>query len=325
MPESTSASPQASKENKLGKKRDNSKSIYLIIILFLIGTNTYLFIEFKKTESTLSGTEQQLEGSIQATDAAREELDSVLSASQMQLEVYRGENDSLNDIIDQRNHELSQRAAEINELLSSRKISKKELERAIEQLDKFKYYAQKYQKEIEKLTVEITELKSENTQIKKEKKDLEKKSEGFELKNIEYQNKINLAKKLSAINVSGQGIKIKSNGSESAVSKANRAEQLKITFTFTDNPIADKGSKDVYVRLIDPSGSTLYLEETGSGKFMQDGAQSMFTVKKSVNFDNSGDPVTIYWKKGNDYNKGHYNIEVFCEGFQIGAGGFDLK
>jgi hypothetical protein len=309
--------PQSTKP----KKRDNSKVIYIIIILFLIGTNAYLFFEFKKTETSLHASEDKLED----TEGARNELDSILSVTKLQLEDYRGENDSLNDIIDERNEELSRRASEINELLKSRKISKKDLERALEQLDKFKYYAQKYQKEIEKLNEEIVVLKDENTKIKSENKELEKKSEKYELKNIEYQNKINLAKKLSAINVSGQGVKIKSNGNESPVTKASKTEQLKITFAFSDNPIADKGSKDVYVRIIDPNGSTLFVEETGSGKFVQDDQQSMFTVKKSVTFDNSGDPVTIYWKKGNDYTKGHYNIEVFCEGFQIGQGGFDLK
>ncbi|MBI3234363.1 MAG: hypothetical protein HYZ42_10040 [Bacteroidetes bacterium] len=291
----------------------------------MIGTNAYLFYQYKKTETFLIDKGDKLEAKLEDTEAAKNELDSMLRVSQMQLEDYKGENDSLNEVIDMRNKELSQRAAEINELLHNKNISKKELERAIEQLDKFKYYAQKYQKEIEKLTQEVTELKSENSKIKSEKRELEKKSEGFELKNIEYQNKINLAKKLSAINVVGQGVKIKSNGNESVTIKASKTEQLKVTFTFTDNPLADKGSKDVYVKIIDPNGSTLFVEETGSGKFMQDGQQSMFTVKKSVNFDNSGDPVVIYWKKGNDYTKGHYTIEVFCEGFQIGAGAFDLK
>lgn len=303
------------------KKKDNSKIIYIIIILFLLGTNAYLYFQFRNTESLLTERSDQLEG----TEAKRQELDSLLQATQMQLESYRGENDSLNNIIDERNRELSQRAAEINELLRSKKISKKELNRALEQLDKFKYYAQKYQKEVEKLNAEIAELKTENTKIRKENKELEKKSEGFELKSIEYQNKINLAKKLSAINVTGQGIKIRSNGHESIVTKASRAEQIKLTFSFADNPIADKGNKDIYVRIIDPEGNTLYMEETGSGKFLQDGQQTMYTAKKSVNFDNSGDQVSMYWKKGNDYTKGKYNVELFCEGFQIGKGSFELK
>lgn len=303
------------------KKKDNSKIIYIIIILFLLGSNAYLYFQFRNTESLLTERSDQLEN----TETKRMELDSMLKAAQMQIESYRGENDSLNNIIDERNQELAQRAAEINELLRNKKISKKELNRAIEQLDKFKYYAQKYQKEVEKLNAEIAELKTENTKIKKENKELERRSEGFELKSIEYQNKINLAKKLSAINVTGQGIKIRSNGNESIVTKASRTEQIKLSFGFSDNPVADKGNKEVYVRIIDPEGNTLFVEETGSGKFLQDGQQTIYTAKKSINFDNSGDPVTIYWKKGNDYNKGKYNIELYCEGFQIGKGSFELK
>lgn len=311
--------PQTNGNKK--EKKNNSKIIYFLIILFLLGTNSYLYFEYKKTETRLTISENQYED----TRTAKEELDSILRATQLQLEDYRGENDSLNQIIDSRNKELQARANEINELLRSRKISKKELDRALEQLDKFKYYAQKYQKEIEKLNQEITELRTENDKIKEHNRELSQRSERFELKTLEYQNKFNLAKKLSAINVKGEGIRIRGNGAESVTPKANKAEQLKITFIFTDNPIADKGEKEVFVRIIDPDGVTLSVEETGSGKFLQDGQQTIYTVKKSITFDNSGDPVTIYWKKGADYPKGHYNIEIYCEGFQIGKGSFDLK
>ncbi|MSQ78937.1 MAG: hypothetical protein EXR21_04570 [Flavobacteriaceae bacterium] len=303
------------------KKKDSSRIIIIIIILLLLGLNGWLLYQYIKTEKELDLTEQKLEN----TEVLRAELDSILRVTQLQLEDYKGLNDSLDGVIDEKNAELRQRAGEIEQLLRNRNISKKELEKAIDQMDKFKYYAQKYQKQVDELSLEVSTLKAENNKIKDELTVEQRKAEKSELTAITYANKLELAQKLSVINAAARGIRIRSNGKESEATKANKTEQIKLTFNFADNPVAEKGKREIFIKIIGPDGTTQYDEAAGSGKFKYEGQQAMYTVKKTVDFDNSGEAVLIYYKPQGEFGKGRYRFEMYSEKFQIGSASVELK
>lgn len=303
------------------KKKNSSRNIFIVIILLLLGLNGWLLYQYTKTETELDQTEKKLEN----TEGLRAELDSILTVTQLQLQDYKGRNDSLDGVIDEKNAELRQRAGEIEQLLRNRNISKKELERAIDQMDKFKYYAQKYQKQVDDLSIEVSNLKTENSKIKGELTLEQRKAEKSELTAITYANKLELAQKLSVINAVASGIRIRSNGKESEATKASKTEQIKLTFNFADNPVADKGKREVFIKIIGPDGTTQYDEAAGSGKFNYEGQQTMYTVKKTVDFDNSGEPVLIYYKPQGEFAKGRYRFEMYSEKFQIGSASVGLK
>ncbi len=50
------------------------------------------------------------------------------------------------------------------------------------------------------------------------------------------------------------------------------------------NRMADKGAKDIFLRIIAPTGTTLYLEAAGSGKFKANGMETLYTKRKTVNY-----------------------------------------
>lgn len=306
------------------RKKESNKNIYLWLFLFLLISNAFWFYVYNKTEGELTGQANELKENLVSVDNEKKDLEATLKERLAELESYKGSNDSLNAIIDQKAAELRQKAAEIDGLIRNRHISAKELEKVRNELDIFKYYAKKYLKQIDSLTTENTALKSEKDRLKGELDKEKRKGEEKELDAISAKNQLKLAKKLATSSIDGKGIQIRS-GKEREVSKANKTEQLRVTFFIADNPVADKGKKEVFLKIIGPDNATMYEPDAGSGKFRIGSEESFYTVRKTIDFDNGGDSYNMYFKKGGDYSKGRYRFELYCEGFLIGTSSTELK
>jgi hypothetical protein len=79
------------------------------------------------------------------------------------------------------------------------------------------------------------------------------------------------------------------------------------------------------MKVVGPEGSTLYNESAGSGTFKFQGQDALYSTKKTIDFTQAAQEVTIYWQKGSDYAKGKYTVELFSDGMRIGSGEFELK
>lgn len=306
------------------RKKESNKNIYLLLFLFLLISNAFWFYIYNKTEGELTGQANELKEDLVSVESEKKDLETTLKERLAELETYKGSNDSLNTIIDQKAAELRQKAAEIEALIRNRKISAKELERVRNELDVFKYYAKKYLKQIDSLTTENTALRSEREKLRGELVQEKRKGEEKELDAISAKNQLKLAKKLATSNIVGKGVQIRS-GKERDTYKSNKVEQLRVTFFIADNPVAEKGKKDVFLKIIGPDNATMYEPDAGSGKFKIGQEESFYTVKKIIDFDNGGDAYNMYFKKGGEYNKGRYRFELYCEGFLIGTSSLELK
>jgi hypothetical protein len=107
--------------------------------------------------------------------------------------------------------------------------------------------------------------------------------------------------------------------------RVSQLERLKISIELAENYVADIGTKEMYVKVIGPDGSTLYNEQAGSGTFAFEGQQSLYSTKKSFEFNQEAQTVIIYWDKGSEFVKGNYKVDLFCDGLRIGSGEFELK
>jgi hypothetical protein len=124
------------------------------------------------------------------------------------------------------------------------------------------------------------------------------------------------------MDVSVIGVRYKSNGKESEINKASKVQKIKTCFTVLENKVADKGTKDVYVRVLSPDGSVL---TTSQETFMYNNQAQLYTVKDSFDYNNEKANICIYYDKGSAYSKGKYSIELYCGGNQIGSASFVLK
>jgi predicted RNase H-like nuclease (RuvC/YqgF family) len=89
----------------------------------------------------------------------------------------------------------------------------------------------------------------------------------MEAKNKELSDKVTQAAALRAENINVYAISSKGKESDGGVYKSKKVDKIRITFYLQENPLTNKEAKMIYLRIIDPSGSTVADMATGSGNF----------------------------------------------------------
>ena len=145
-------------------------------------------------------------------------------------------------------------------------------------------------------------------------------------RNKELARKVSIGAALKA-----QGLKVttvKANGKELERSKFNgkKIEKLKISFSLAQNPITKLETKTIFLRVLDGEGAIISDEAAGSGKFILDGKEMVFTNKQNITYSNDNQNVDILFNRGGvAYKPGKYSVELYSEGFKIGTGSFEVK
>lgn len=216
-------------------------------------------------------------------------------------------------------------ADRIEVLLRQGRLTRNELNKALEEMDQLRYYKRKYLNQIDSLNSTIVKLNAENSTLKGTIDKQKRQYEDLNMENVKLNNKVAIGAKLNAKAFYITGTKNRSNGKERETNRISQIEKLKMTFTIDENYVSDMGPKDIFIKILSPEGTTLYNEVAGSGTFKFQAEDNLYTCKKTIEFTQAAQTVTVYWEKGSDYAKGQYKVELFAEGFQIGKGEFELK
>jgi hypothetical protein len=291
----------------------------LVGILTLL--NGFFIYNYFKTDQKLAVTEEVLFD----TKAAKNSLDSLLLVTSTELESYKGQNASLDSLVIQKDGELKLISDRIKRLLAQDRVSKVELDKALEEIEQLRYYKQKYLTQIDSLSTQVVLLNRENVQLKGNIDNQKRNNENLSLENAGLKNKVAIGAKLNTSALTILGIKMRSNGKEKETMKAKQVEKLKLTFKVAENFVAEKGEKEIYLKITSQDGTTLYNQATGTATFKFQGDESLYTQKKVIDFNQEAQDVTIYWSKGTEFALGKYKAEIFADGFRIGAVDFELK
>jgi hypothetical protein len=110
------------------------------------------------------------------------------------------------------------------------------------------------------------------------------------------------------------------------VIRSKRLEQLKITGQISDNKVAPMGTRDLYLRLLDPNGQTMP-DPSGSSSslLLPDGREIAYSLRQSFIFDNQMPRITFLYNRGAPYPEGPYTVEIYCEGSLMSTGRFIVR
>jgi len=305
------------------KEKRNRLAIFIpwALVAILTVLNGFFIYNYFQTDKKLADTEEVLFD----TKEAKSSLDSLLITTNSELASYKGQNASLDSLVSQKDNDLKVYADKIKRLLSQDRISKIDLEKALEEIEQLRYYKQKYLTQIDSLSGEIVMLNRENYKLKGNIDNQKRSNENLSVENAGLKNKVAIGAKLNTLALIVTGIKMRSNGKEKETMKAKQVEQIKLTFKIAENYVAEKGKKEVYLKITSLDGTTLYNQATGTATFNYQGEASLYTQKKIVEFTQEAQDVSIYWSKGTEFNAGKYKAELFADGFKIGAVDFELK
>lgn len=246
--------------------------------------------------------------------------------------------DQISIELDQKIHDIDSLGGDITELLATKEELEKEkaqlqdtrqanrqlIGRLRRKTDGYQELLKEKDKEITRLAKVAEELMAENTDLKEDKNELSKSIVSLNEDNKELENKVSIASRLKA-----EGVHIYAvakNGKEREGSFKNRQlSELKVVFNIAKNDVAPLDGKEIIIRVIDQNGQVVFDINKGSGSFMLDGKETFYTASKEVLFDNSNQQLSFLYTKGSEYDIGVYKMEIFTDGYLMGAETFTVK
>lgn len=292
-------------------KRSNTW-IYATIIVLLLATNVYLFLNKDKNQQKHLEAVQQLA----SADSSLSELQDEYNASLARLDELTGKNAQLDRLLKQKDSELSKTKARIQEILAKNDAaSGEEINEARQLIKSLNFRIRDYEKQ-------ITQLKKQNTELITQR-------DSVIVTNTDLQQKVNLAKVLHASNIRLKAIDLRRGGrKEKETEKAKRVDLFRITFDIDENRIAESGSKELNICIINPDGELLSNSALGSGSFKtSEGLSKYYSVSKTVSLITEQPllNINVDWQQSAEYEKGAYSVEIYHQGYLIGKGSVSLR
>ncbi|MGM0581959.1 MAG: coiled-coil domain-containing protein [Bacteroidota bacterium] len=268
-------------------------------------------------------------------------LDSEKENEQLQqnLEQTYGELDSISSQLDLKISEIESLGGDISELQLIRKnleSEKEELKKsnnwAANQIQQYKDKVSGYEEllnlqdeKIEKLEAINKELLSENTNLKSEKNVLNDSISRLKNNREELADKVAEASRLKAENIGIIAINKRGRERKDTEFKQRHIEKIKVEFNLAENNVAQPEGKDIILRIINPIGNALFDVSTGSGSFMVDGKEMFYTAKQEILFDNTQQELSFTYNRGEEYEEGAYQLELYADDYIIGKMKFVVK
>ncbi|HYK77380.1 MAG TPA: hypothetical protein VEV16_10405 [Daejeonella sp.] len=301
-------------ENAEQQPRKNSNKIYFLVavILALLGTNAYLFFKEKKSSErviTISDEKSRMQTEIDKIEA---ELDNSNSA-----------NLKLSTQMQQEQEQARQKITELRTQLKAGKLTQAQLAKAQEDIKQLRGFVSKYTQEIEDLKQQNAALTTERNTLRSTVDSVSTQATTLTKANEELSGKVKVASALKTASIAFTPLKIKNSGKETDVTRAHTTQKIRVNFTVANNPIAEKGMHDIFMRIIDPSGN-LIISNAG-GMFTSDDEELQYTYKTAIEFSNDGKIYTIDWTNPSSFQKGTYTVVLYADGYTMGKGTFTLK
>lgn len=323
----------------MGKSNNNLLSYAVIAIICLLGLNAYQWYVNNKLKAEKHVQKEELF----ELEKIRAELDQDYQAAIESLEELRGDNKELNELIESQKTSLKEQKEKINNLI----WSKRELNKAREEMRLLKEQATRYVAEISKLKESNQYLASSNTELKKQKAELAKlyAEEQRTRANLSEQRaqlvaekakiseekeklsvKVDIAEAIKINFLEVQGYQVKDNGKVKKKKRAKNINRLETCFLTETNIVAKTGEQKFYIRIIDPLGETV-VQSIGSGTITNklNNTPVMYTVSGTMDYGNEDTRGCINLDLEKKLGKGVYDIEIYNNDFMVGKGDFKLK
>jgi len=298
------------------KEQDSKKVIVIVVISILLGVNGLLLWQFFDKKTHLEEVSMTLESTL----SEKESLSAELQRMKVEYEKINQENSSLQTQLTAKDEEIKSKMAEIQKLINSGDAA--QLRKAREELTSLREMNQNYIAQLDSLKLANDELNAQNTDLNSSLMSERGRIQNLTQENSMLANKVAIGSVLKTMNVKASGVKYKSSGKEVETNKASSVSKIRICFTVLENVVANKGTKDAYIRVLSPDGAVM---STSSETFLYNNQATLYTTHETFEFDNKQTDLCLYWTKGSQYTKGKYTIEIYVDSSLIGSSNLTLK
>ncbi len=292
------------------------KGIVIIVITILLGTNGLLLWQFFDKKNSLDIANQ----TIVTTTAEKDALQMQLNRFKTDYEKMKSDNANLQNQLSEKDEEIKAKVSEIQTLIQLGGPA--QIARAKAELAKLKVMNEIYVAHIDSLNVINAQLQQENMNLSTNLSKEMSKNENLSAENSRLFSKVFAGSLLKTSNIVTEGLRYRSNGKEVVTVKAKQVQKIRTNFILGENRVIDNGPIDIYIRVLGPDGAVMSAEKES---IKINGQAMSYTIKETVQYNNSETPVEIMWAKGTEFVKGMYNVEIYQSGTLIGTSMIELK
>jgi len=290
------------------KSNSNLKAVIIILAVLLVGSLVYIFkatSDAKVQETQLATTKTEKESVMKDLETLKATYDAAIA-----------ENTSMSD-------ELIKEREKVVNLISDLKKSKGDAASMAKY--KTQYFA--LDTKMKGLMQEVDSLKKANATLTTQRDstvtvlgESKKFNEVLVGQNEELAKTVEIASKLTVLDLKTSAYKIRSSGKQIETEKAGRADILKISFTIAENKVAKSGDKSYYIQVIDSKNNVLgdKKTETFGDKLLT------YSFMTTVKFENKTVQVSQDLP-GEKFEKGTYFVNVFDKGELVSKSSFSLR
>ena len=281
----------------------------IIVVLILAGATAYLFINLNKQKEENAAIKGLAE--IDKEEMENEYQQFAQQYSEMKTQIN---NDS---IVAQLTAEQEKTQRLLNELRRVKSTDAIEITRLKKELATVRAVIRSYVMEIDSLNKVNANLTQENTRVKGQYEAATRQIEGLSSERRSLSEKVAIAAQLDATGIS----LVAKNKRGKATDQIDKATTLQVSFNITRNVTAASGVKDIYVRIMSPTGNLL----NGAGSFSYENRTLQYSMKRSVEYNGEETPVTLFWNVSQALVAGTYQVSIFADGNMIGSRSFAFK
>ncbi len=256
------------------------------------------------------------------------------------LEEMRSNNSELNAMIETQKTELKSQKDKITTMIAT----SKDLGKAREEITRLRSYVTEVEElkkknaalrdtnivlssQRDELVIQVQQERVTNEELSTSRNTLASEKEQLQQEKEVLSRKVDIASSIKVSDISALGYKVKGSGKESDSKKANKIDGIKICFKTTNNVIASNGMESFYIRIINPLGEVMAIQDLGSGNInlSNTGESIQYTQAVELEYSNEPAPGCVNWQPGIAFETGTYQVEIYNKGFQAGKGSFVLK
>lgn len=306
----------AAESNESPKNRKVFLFIIIIIILVAINGVQFYFtqVDQQKNQELLENREMELITTFAKLDSISDELEDKIT----EIRRLDGNVDSLLEI----QTELQQ---EKIDLQNSQRITQDRYNQIKSKVEGYEILLKKKDEEIATLKEVNVALLEETYALKEQKQQLTGEINKLQEATSVLEKKVNTAAtlKVEAFELVAINRQYKELIGDSF--KVRQLVKLLVKYQLEINDLAEIGTKEIFLRIVEPDGSALYNLTAGSGSFDFNTGKLFYTKSQEILFDNSGQSFQFEFDKGTDFKKGQYIVELYSEGSLIGSTTFIVR
>ena len=281
----------------------------ILVVLLLAGATAYLFISLNKQKEENAAIKELAE--IDKKEMENEYQQFAQQYSDMKTKIN---NDS---IVAQLTAEQEKTQRLLSELRRVKSTDAREITRLKKELATVRAVIRSYVMEIDSLNKVNASLAQENSRVKGQYEAATRQIEGLSTEKRSLSEKVAIAAQLDATGIA----LVAKNKRGKSTDQITKATTLQVSFNITRNVTATSGVKDIYVRIMSPTGSLL----NGEGSFSYENRTLQYSMKRSVEYNGEETPVSLFWNVSQALQGGTYQVSIFADGNMIGSRSFTFK